>query len=129
MNEESSLRKFYGRHHDFVDRYEIYVPNMTTNMFHLSVLSSFMIYHRVCCCWNVATYEWKVHNGKIEIISFSVLIILSEYKCLKRYQPCKWFYFVILSPGLNVYTAHVLMRFCHLNKSLVCLQSERRTSY
>jgi hypothetical protein len=24
------------------------------------------------CCWNVATYKWKVHNGKIEIISFVV---------------------------------------------------------
>ena len=22
------------------------------------------------CCWNVAKYKWKVHNGKIEIISF-----------------------------------------------------------
>ena len=36
---------------------------------------------------------------------------------------------MILSPGLNVCTAHVLMRFCHLNRSLVCLQSEIRTSY
>ena len=24
------------------------------------------------CCWNVAIYKWKVHNGKIEIISFVV---------------------------------------------------------
>jgi len=24
------------------------------------------------CCWNVATYEWNVHNGKIEIISWNV---------------------------------------------------------
>jgi len=24
------------------------------------------------CCWNIATYKWKVHNGKIEIISFVV---------------------------------------------------------
>ena len=22
------------------------------------------------CCWNDATYKWKDHNGKIEIISF-----------------------------------------------------------
>jgi hypothetical protein len=20
------------------------------------------------CCWNVATYKWKIYNGKIEII-------------------------------------------------------------
>jgi hypothetical protein len=29
----------------------------------------YSIYRR---CWNVATYKWKVHNGKIEIISFVV---------------------------------------------------------
>jgi hypothetical protein len=28
------------------------------------------IYSIYRCCWNVATYEWKVHNGNIEIISF-----------------------------------------------------------
>ena len=33
---KSSLRKFYGRHHDLVDRYGIYVSQMTTDMFHLS---------------------------------------------------------------------------------------------
>jgi hypothetical protein len=33
---KSSLRKFYGRHHDFVDRYGISVTQMTMAMFHLS---------------------------------------------------------------------------------------------
>ena len=33
---KSSLRKWYGRHHDLVDRYGISVPQMTTDMFHLS---------------------------------------------------------------------------------------------
>ena len=33
---KSSLRKCYGRHHDFVDRYGISVSQMTTDMFHLS---------------------------------------------------------------------------------------------
>jgi hypothetical protein len=29
--------------------------------------------YSICrCCWNIATYKWKVHNGKIEIISFVV---------------------------------------------------------
>ena len=32
---KSSLRRFYGRHHDLVDRYGIYVSQMTTDMFHL----------------------------------------------------------------------------------------------
>ena len=33
---KSSLRKIYGRNHDLVDRYGIFVSQMTTNMFHLS---------------------------------------------------------------------------------------------
>jgi hypothetical protein len=33
---KSSLRKFYGRHHDLVDRCGISVSQMTTDMFHLS---------------------------------------------------------------------------------------------
>jgi hypothetical protein len=33
---KSSLGKFYGRHHDLVDRYGISVSQMTTDMFHLS---------------------------------------------------------------------------------------------
>ena len=32
---KSSLRKFYGRHHDLVDRYGIYVSQMTTDTFRL----------------------------------------------------------------------------------------------
>ena len=33
---QSSLRKFYGRHHDLVNRYGIFVLQMTTDMFYLS---------------------------------------------------------------------------------------------
>jgi hypothetical protein len=33
---KSSLRRFYGHHHDLVDRYGISVSQMTTDMFHLS---------------------------------------------------------------------------------------------
>jgi hypothetical protein len=32
------------------------------------------IYSICRCCWNVATYKWKVHNGIIEIISFVVKV-------------------------------------------------------
>ena len=46
---KSSLRSFYGRHHDLVNRYGVSVSQMTTDMFHLSlalpILSSFMTYH------------------------------------------------------------------------------------
>jgi hypothetical protein len=40
------------------------------------------------------------------LLIFDTLIIFSEFICLKRYHP------------------HVLMKFYHLNKSLVCLLSE-----
>ena len=33
---KSSLRKFYGHHHDLIGRYGISVSQMTTDMFHLS---------------------------------------------------------------------------------------------
>ena len=33
---KSSLREFYGRHHNLVDRYGIAVSKMTTDMFHMS---------------------------------------------------------------------------------------------
>jgi hypothetical protein len=34
---ESSLRKFYGRHHNLIDRYGLSVTQLTTDMFHLSL--------------------------------------------------------------------------------------------
>ena len=37
---KSSLRKFYDRHHDLGDRYGIFVSQMTTDMFHLSLTLS-----------------------------------------------------------------------------------------
>ena len=49
---KSSLRKVYGRHHDLVDRYGMCVTNdhgcVPLVRKHFPVLSSFMIYHRVC---------------------------------------------------------------------------------
>ena len=36
LNHRFLLVKFYGRHHDLVDRYGISVSQMTTDMFHLS---------------------------------------------------------------------------------------------
>jgi hypothetical protein len=43
---KSSLRKFYGRHHDLVDRYGISVSQVTMDMFHLSktLLGPFLIH-------------------------------------------------------------------------------------
>jgi hypothetical protein len=41
--------------------------------------------------WNFATYKWKVHNGKIEIISFVVNFDLNRSSlsismCRSRYE-------------------------------------------
>ena len=45
---KSSLRKFYGRHHDLVDRYGISVPRIcSTCRKHFPVVSSFTTYYRV----------------------------------------------------------------------------------
>jgi hypothetical protein len=30
-------------------------------------------------CWNVATYKWKVHTGKIEIMSFVVVSLTAPH--------------------------------------------------
>ena len=42
------------------------------------------IYSICRCCWNFATYEWKVHKGKIEIISFVVVSFLTDPHCQFR---------------------------------------------
>ena len=43
---EASLLKFYGRHHDLVNLYEISVSLMTTDMFHLlQTLSGLFLIH------------------------------------------------------------------------------------
>ena len=43
---KSSFQKFYGRHHDLVDRYGISVSQLTTDMFYLSYIlpGSFLIH-------------------------------------------------------------------------------------
>ena len=41
--------------------------------------------------WNVATYKWNVHNGKIEILSFVLMFVLyrpslSMSGCMSRIE-------------------------------------------
>ena len=60
------------------------------------------IYSICRCCWNVATYKWKVYNGKIEIISFVI----------KR--------FVLNQPSLS--TLEVGNRFNELNHGFLFYQ-------
>jgi hypothetical protein len=47
---KSSLRKFYGRHNNLVNRYDIAV----SQIIHFPVLSSFMTYH-LACNWSITT--------------------------------------------------------------------------
>jgi hypothetical protein len=74
-----------SRFGDFVDRIypiELEIKDTTdtgTSALYLDIhLGSGISYqlrdiYSICrCCWNVATYKWKVHNGNIEIISFVV---------------------------------------------------------
>ena len=56
---KSSLRKFYGHHHDLVNRYGTSVSQMTTDMLHFPVLSSSMTYHRVCNWSNPECHQWS----------------------------------------------------------------------
>jgi hypothetical protein len=46
-------------------------PDMNHKLWNI-VSTKIYIYSICRCCWNVATYKWKVHNRKIEIISFVV---------------------------------------------------------
>jgi hypothetical protein len=50
----------------------LYQGNPDRNHKLWNIVSSEDIYSICRCCWNVATYKWNVHNGKIEIISFVV---------------------------------------------------------
>jgi hypothetical protein len=64
------------------------------------------------------------NNGQFQVWELNIwqFIVIVEIKYLLNLNE---YYFVILSPGLNVCTAHVLMRFCHLiNRSFVCKAKE-----
>jgi hypothetical protein len=46
-------------------------PDRNHKLWNIVSTERYILY--VCrCCWNFATYKWKVHNGKIEINSFVV---------------------------------------------------------
>jgi hypothetical protein len=51
------------------------------------------VYSNCMCCWNGATYKWKVHNGKIDSISFVVKFrcyeddVLSLNNYVDRFYP------------------------------------------
>jgi hypothetical protein len=61
-----------------VDRYGIYVSQMTYAPFvEFATRGTRRVSHveqEMYTLWNVATYKGKVHNGKIEIISYVVKI-------------------------------------------------------
>ena len=67
---KSSLRKFYGRHHDLVDRYGIYVSQMTTDMFHLSYpLPGPFLPHSRLITGFVTRLTWRVPLVEQELLT------------------------------------------------------------
>jgi hypothetical protein len=59
---KSSFQKCYGRHHDLVNRYGIYVSQMTTNMFHLSKTLSQSQVLLQCCYILMESSQWENYN-------------------------------------------------------------------
>ena len=47
-------------------------PDRTYKLWNIVSSDRYILYSICKCCWNVATYKWKVHNGNIEIIPFVV---------------------------------------------------------
>ena len=46
-------------------------PDRNHKLWNILSTERYMCIYSICrCCWNVATYEWKVHSRKIEILSF-----------------------------------------------------------
>jgi hypothetical protein len=48
-----------------------YTPDRNHKLWNIESTERYISRH----CWNVATYKWKVHTGKIEIMSYNVWII------------------------------------------------------
>ena len=63
---KSSIRIFYGRHHDLVDCYGISVSQMTTDMFYLSyALSGLFLIHDI----SLTRLTWRVSLVEQELLS------------------------------------------------------------
>lgn len=73
--------------------------------------------HSICsCCWSVATYKWKIHNGKVAVISFDV-------QC--RFQPALIVNFKVY---VKVFIFPIYFLLCCISYSvryirLACMQS------
>jgi hypothetical protein len=95
------------------------------------------IYSICRCCWNVASYEWKVHNEKIEVISFVVrlrprlgwplwnICVTNDHRCVplvantSQSFPRSWLItgFVIrLTRRVSIVEQELLTRPEHLSK-------------
>jgi hypothetical protein len=85
------LRKFYGCHHDLVDRYGISLSQMTTDMFHLSLTlpGSFLVHElpkekvqRDKQRWRQITYKAKDRVTRTPIKTGDELMFSEGYKFL-----------------------------------------------
>ena len=94
-------RMFYGRHHDLVDSYGIYVSQIIclTCRKHFLVLSSFMTYHRVCNQTNTtALVEQELltlpeHLSSPRILVGFLLLDLQFYVHVLQIIVCPFYFF------------------------------------
>ena len=67
---KSSLRKYYGRHHDLVNRYGISVSQMTTDMFPFVVITIWSFPHSLVITGLVTIVTRKVDLVELSTPSF-----------------------------------------------------------
>jgi len=77
----SSLRQFYCRHHDLVDRYGISVSQMTTDMFHLmqTLTGPFLVHNLVIFNYGCIKCNLQYYN----LVRFA---LPSVSRCKLHYQ-------------------------------------------
>jgi hypothetical protein len=83
---KSRLKKFFGRHHDLANRYEISVSQMTADMYGPSFLFHDIIQFltrttRLVPLVPSGAGNYKFHNVKIEIISCHLSFSLTSKHC------------------------------------------------
>jgi hypothetical protein len=69
------------------------LPEILTGTISSGISDQLRDIYSICrCCWNVATYKWKVLNVKIEIISFVVVSCFStDNRHTYGYKLCSCF--------------------------------------
>jgi len=112
--EQQKTYKYPGVNSGAMEGWTVLVPLVTP-----------VVLHSICmCCLHVATYIWKVHNGKIAIISFVVITFLTtlSVNCvdqgMTQTQLYLW-YPLFQSQWKTVFTQNTLNVFTHYTLKIV----------